>query len=206
MEQYYEQNVVNHNIDDKAKKTKVFSIAKMVCIVLAVFVLLTSMLFITDESFGFWLGIMALISLPFIGAAVVLGHLNKRNNTEYDYMLDDEDLKISEIYFRERRKLKYSIRLRTIESVGVFESEGYKKNEGKAEKKQLALVNFENEKSIIYILYNSEKGRRILFIEPDRGFMIALRRVVSAVTVFDKSIADFEKHLEEVDEDKYDLS
>lgn len=197
MEQYYEQNVVNKNIDERAKKTKTLTIAKMACLIIAVTVLSASMLFVTNSLFAPILGILALVDIPFVCAFIILGRINKRNNTEYDYVIDDDSFKISEIYFRERRKLKHTIRLRTIESVGMFDSEGYKKSESKASKKQLAIVNYDDEKSIIYILYYTEKGRRIIFIEPDRGFLMALRRSVSAITVFDKSMSDFEKVLEE---------
>ena len=193
MEQYYEQNVVNKNIDERIKKTRTLTIAKTFCTVAAIGILLTSILFVVDDSFVAWLGIL---SVTFIIAAVIIGRINKRNNTEYDYVIDDEYLKVSEIYFRERRKLKHSVRLRSVESAGMFGSEGYKKIESKAEKKILALVNYDNEKTILYLLYSTEKGRRIMFLEPDRGFMIALRRVVSAVNIFDKSMTELEKNLE----------
>ncbi len=193
MEQYYEQNVVNKNIDERIKKTRTLTIAKTFCTVAAIGILLTSILFVVDDSFVAWLGILSVTSVPFIIAAVIIGRINKRNNTEYDYVIDDEYLKVSEIYFRERRKLKHSVRLRSVESAGMFGSEGYKKIESKAEKKILALVNYDNEKTILYLLYSTEKGRRIMFLEPDRGFMIALRRVVSAVNIFDKSMTELEK-------------
>ncbi|MCI9404605.1 MAG: hypothetical protein HFJ21_06850 [Clostridia bacterium] len=196
MEQYYEQNVVNKNIDERIKKTRTLTIAKTFCTVAAIGILLTSILFVVDDSFVAWLGILSVTSVPFIIAAVIIGRINKRNNTEYDYVIDDEYLKVSEIYFRERRKLKHSVRLRSVESAGMFGSEGYKKIESKAEKKILALVNYDNEKTILYLLYSTEKGRRIMFLEPDRGFMIALRRVVSAVNIFDKSMTELEKNLE----------
>ena len=196
MEQYYEQNVVNKNIDERIKKTRTLTIAKTFCTVAAIGILLTSRLFVVDDSFVAWLGILSVTSVPFIIAAVIIGRINKRNNTEYDYVIDDEYLKVSEIYFRERRKLKHSVRLRSVESAGMFGSEGYKKIESKAEKKILALVNYDNEKTILYLLYSTEKGRRIMFLEPDRGFMIALRRVVSAVNIFDKSMTELEKNLE----------
>ncbi len=189
MDIYYEQNVVNNNIDERTKKTRTLSIAKTICWVLGVFILVSSGMQINM----FW--VFLILAVPLFVAALVIGYLNKRNNTEYDYVIDDEYIKISEIYFRQRRKQKYTIRLRLIESVGVFNSEGYKKIERAADKKFLALVNYDDEKSVIYILYGTDKGKRIVFIEPDRGFMIALRRVVSALTVFDKSIADFEKRL-----------
>ena len=196
MEQYYEQNVVNKNIDERIKKTRTLTIAKTFCTVAAIGILLTSILFVVDDSFVAWLGILSVTSVPFIIAAVIIGRINKRNNTEYDYVIDDEYLKVSEIYFRERRKLKHSVRLRSVESAGMFGSEGYKKIESKAEKKILALVNYDNEKTILYLLYSTEQGRRIMFLEPDRGFMIALRRVVSAVNIFDKSMTELEKNLE----------
>ncbi|MCM1367362.1 MAG: hypothetical protein NC184_00915 [Roseburia sp.] len=193
MELYYEQNVVNKNIDERAKKTKTLIIAKTICLFFGVSILmLFSVLWVY-----YWLIIP--LSIPFFVATFILGRINKRNNTEYDYVLDDEALKITEIYFRNTRKLKHVIKLRNIESVGVFDTEGYKKAECNASKKILALVNYENEQSIIYILYRCEKGRRLLFIEPDRGFMMTLRRGVSALTVFDKSIADFEKRMNEAD-------
>ena len=195
MEQYYEQNVVNHNIDEKIKKTKTMNIAKTACVVLAIFSLMTSLLFVTDDNFVFILMILAAVAIPFVIAAILIGHFNKRNNTEYDYFLDDDSLKVYNIYFRERRKLKHTVTLRRIESVGVFDSAGYKKADVVANKRHFALVNYEDEKSIIYILYSTPKGKEMLFIEPDRGFMIALRRVVSALTVFDGSIAEFEKKL-----------
>lgn len=199
MEQlFYEQSVKNKNIEERAKKTKTLTFFKYACIAIALFVLMTSTVFIRDDSFVFWLGILALIATPFVITAIILNRINKKNNTEYDYYIDDEYLKISEIYYRQTRKEKYVIKLRTIESVGVFESEGYRKNEGKATQKQLALVNYDDEKSIIYVLYHSPKGCKMIFIEPDRGFTIALRRAVMAVTVFDKSMHDFEKHFNEV--------
>lgn len=196
MEIYYEQNVVNKNIDERIKKTRTLTIAKTFCIILAVGVLLTSILFVVDDSFVAWLGILSLTSVPFIGAAIIIGRINKRNNTEYDYIIDDEYLKVSEIYFRERRKLKHTIRLRSVESAGLFGSDGYKRIESRADKKILALVNYDDEKTILYLLYGTDKGRRIIFLEPDRGFLIALKRVVSAVNVFDKSMTELEKNLE----------
>ncbi len=189
MDLYYEQNVVNNNIDERYKKTRTLNIARTICGVIGLFILVSSAMLIEL----FW--VFILMAVPFFAAALILGHINKRNNTEYDYVLDDERLRISEIYFRQRRKLKHTVTLRSIESVGVFESEGYKKAERTAVKKILALVNYEDEKSVVYILFNTDKGKKILFIEPDRGFMISLRRVVSAMTVFDKSIAEFEKTL-----------
>lgn len=197
MEQYYEQNVVNNNIDERIKKTKTLSIAKTACLVIALAALFTIILFITDDNFLIWLAILCVVSVPFVIAAVIIGMINKRNNIEYDYILDDEKLKVCAIYFRTRRKLKYTVPVHAIESVGVFNSEGYKRIQESAVKKDIALVNYDDEDVILYILYRTEKGKRILFIEPDRGFMIALRRVVSAVMIFDKSVSSLEKKLNE---------
>ena len=197
MELYYEQNLVNNNIDERIRKTKTFTIAKTICIIVALSVLMTSAMLVTNENFAMLLGILIAIAVPFIIAAIILGRINKRNNTEYDYTLDDEYLKITEVYFRSQRKVKHTIRLRTIESVGAFDSEGYKKADLAAQKKILALVNYDDEKAVLYILYNTDKGKRLIFLEPDRGLIIALKRAVSAVMVFDKSVADVEKYLNE---------
>ena len=84
MEMYYEQNVVNNNIDERAKKTKTLVIARSVCFMLGLFILISSAIMITF----FW--VFLLLAIPFFIAALFLGHINKRNNTEYDYVLDDE--------------------------------------------------------------------------------------------------------------------
>ncbi len=192
MELFYEQTVTNNNIDERTKRTKTLTIAKTMCFVFGLFILVSCALYLNL----FWIFILA--AIPFFVASFVLSRINKRNNTEYDYVLDDEYLKISEVYFRQTRKLKHTIRLRAVESVGVFDSEGYKKVERLATKKVLALVNYDDEKSILYMLYSTDKGKKIIFLEPDRGFMISLRRVVSAVNVFDKSISELEKRLTEL--------
>ena len=192
MELFYEQTVTNNNIDERTKRTKTLTIAKTMCFVFGLFILVSCALYLNF----FWIFILA--AIPFFVASFILSRINKRNNTESDYVLDDEYLKISEVYFRQTRKLKHTIRLRAVESVGVFDSEGYKKVERLATKKVLALVNYDDEKSILYMLYSTDKGKKIIFLEPDRGFMISLRRVVSAVNVFDKSISELEKRLTEL--------
>ncbi|MCH5154228.1 MAG: hypothetical protein J1F71_03350 [Clostridiales bacterium] len=196
MELYFEQNVTNKNVDERIKRTKLLSIAKTVCLVFAVFIIVSSAM-LGDYFFNFF-WIFLIFSAPFFVASYILGRINKRCNTEYDYVIDDEFIKISEIYYREQRKLKHTIRLRFIESVGVFDTEGYKKAERGVGKKILAIVNYEDEDSILYICYKTDKGvRKILFVEPNKGFLIALRRALStsALTVFDKSISDLEKRL-----------
>lgn len=196
MELYFEQNVTNKNVDERTKRTKALIVAKTICMVLGVFALVSSAM-LGDYFFNyFW--IFILFAIPLFVAAFILGRINRRCNTEYDYVLDDEFLRVSEIYFRDQRKLKYSVRLRLIESVGVFDTEGYKKAERGTNKKILALVNYDDEDSILYICYKTDKGlRNILFLEPNKGFMISLRRALSvtALTVFDKSVSDLEKRL-----------
>lgn len=203
MELYFEQNVTNKNVDERTKRTKTLIVAKTICMVFGVFALVSSAM-LGDYFFNyFW--IFLIFSIPLFVAAFILGRINRRCNTEYDYVLDDEFLKVSEIYFREQRKLKYSVRLRLIESVGVFDTEGYKKAERGTNKKILALVNYDDEDSILYICYKTDKGvRNILFLEPNKGFMISLRRVLSvnALTVFDKSVADLEKRLAQKEQEE----
>lgn len=196
MELYFEQNVTNKNVDERTKRTKALIIAKTICMVFGVFLIVSSAM-LGDYFFHFF-WIFLILSAPFFVATFILGRINKRGNTEYDYVIDDEFIRITEIYFRERRKLKYTVRLRFIESVGVFDTEGYKKAERGTSKKILALVNYDDEDSIVYICYKTDKGvRNILFLEPNKGFMMALRRALStsALTVFDKSISDLDKRL-----------
>lgn len=205
MEQYYEQNVTNRDIDKRSKRTKTLNIARSVCFVLGVAPLILTAMFILSEAF-FMVFVLIGVAIPFFVAAVVIGYFNKRNNTEYDYVIDNEKITVTEIYYRESRKVKYSVQLRAIESVGTFDSEKYKKLQGNAVKKNLAIVNFDDEKKIVYLYYYTEKGRKILFIEPDRGFIIALKRSVAALTVFDESMNELIKLLEEKEAQDNDLS
>ncbi|MDE6028943.1 MAG: hypothetical protein K2F90_01320 [Clostridiales bacterium] len=196
MELYFEQNVTNKNVDERTKRTKTLIVAKTICMVFGVFSIVSSAML--GDYFFYYFWIFLLFSAPFFTASYILGRINKRCNIEYDYVIDDEFLRITEIYFRERRKLKHTIRLRLIESVGVFDTEGYKKAERNTHKKILALVNYEDEDSILYICYKTDKGvRNVIFVEPNKGFIMALRRALStaALTVFDKSIPDLEKRL-----------
>lgn len=203
MELYFEQNVTNNNVDERTRRTKTLTFIKTVFLVLGVFILITSATLGNLFWQLFWVFLIA--SVPFFIVAYIVGRINKRTNTEYDYVLDDEFIKISEIYFRQQRKLKYTIRLRLVESIGVFDSEGYKKVERSANKKILALVNYDDEDSILYICYKTDKGvRNIMFLEPNRGFMIALRRALSssALTIFDKSVSDLEKRLTQKEQEE----
>lgn len=196
MELYFEQNVTNKNVDERMKRTKALIVAKTICMIIGVFAIVSSAML--GDYFFYYFWIFLLFAVPFFVATFILGRINKRCNTEYDYVLDDEFLRVTEIYFRERRKLKHSIRLRFIESVGVFDTEGYKKAERDTNKKILALVNYDDEDSVLYICYKTDKGtRNILFLEPNKGFVIALRRALStaALTIFDKSVSDLEKRL-----------
>lgn len=196
MELYFEQNVTNKNVDERTKRTKALIVAKTICMVIGVFSIVSSAML--GDYFFYYFWIFVLFAVPFFVAMFIIGRINKRCNTEYDYVIDDEFIRITEIYFRERRKLKHTIRLRFIESVGVFDTEGYKKAERNTHKKILALVNYDDEDSVLYICYKTDKGvRNILFLEPNKGFLMALRRALSgvALTVFDKSVADLEKRL-----------
>ncbi|MDE6617900.1 MAG: hypothetical protein K2K13_02605 [Clostridiales bacterium] len=203
MELYFEQNVTNKNVDERMKRTKALIVAKTICMIIGVFAIVSSAML--GDYFFYYFWVFLIISAPFFIANFILGRINKRFNTEYDYVIDDEFIRVTEIYFRERRKQKYTVRLRLIESVGVFDSEGYKKVERSANKKILALVNYDDEDSILYICYKTDKGvRNILFLEPNKAFMIALRRALSssALTVFDKSVSDLEKRLAQKEQEE----
>lgn len=197
MELYYEQNVVNNRMDESNKKTKTLNIIKTCCWVLGVMIIVSSAMMISF----FW--VFLLLAVPFFVGAFLLSRINKRYNTEYDYVLDDEKLIVSEIYFRSRRKLKHKIRLRTIESVGVFDSDGYNRVKNTVSKRITAIVNYEDEKSILYIVYNSDKGKKMIFLEPDRGFLSTLRRALPSVSIFDKSVSDLDKYLLKKEADIY---
>lgn len=189
MEQYYEQNVINREIDRISRRTRTFSILRMICFGLSIAILI----FGTAMIKVYWIFVIAVI--PSFAIGCVIGHYNKRANTEYDYVLDNEMLRIAEIYYRMRRKLKYNISLSSIESVGAYGSEGYKRNANSVKKKYLALVNFDDENAVLYIVYKTDKGRFMIFLEPDRTFMLTLRRVVSAIRLFDNSVSDLERRL-----------
>lgn len=187
MEQYYEQNVVNYGIDNISKRTRILSILRMICFGLSIAILFLGITMLN------W--ILAIAAIPSFAVGCVLGHYNKRANTEYDYVLDNEKLCIAEIYYRMRRKQKYKISLRSIESVGAYGSDGYKRAAGSVKKKHLALVNFDDEKTVLYIVYKNDKGKFMIFLEPDRTFMLTLRRVVSAIQLFDSSVSELERCL-----------
>ena len=98
MELYFEQNVTNKNVDERMKRTKTLIVAKTVCMVFGVFALISSAML--GDYFFYYFWIFLLFAMPFFIAMFIIGRINKRCNTEYDYVIDDVLILISEIYFR----------------------------------------------------------------------------------------------------------
>lgn len=207
---YYEQNLTSFDFEKLQKKNKIT--VSVSTALFGVGILLIMCCFFAIGVEGAVIIIISLIcsSIPFFGASILLNRIAKKRLTEYDYVISDTTLSVSAVYARSQRKLLYKIESPQIISVGKFGSDACVRAEKSATHRKVAVVNFNDEDAISYILYNSDKdGKKVLlFIEPSKELIINLRRSISRYEVFDESVAslhyfevhdDMQNHDEEVE-------
>lgn len=187
---FYEQNVIKRDIDERTKKTQTLTVAKTVLLMLGVLIDSSVFFLIGMETAQFFLFFFVLLgaSVPFYVVSLLLGKANKKANTEYDYSLVETRLTVSAVFFRDRRKKLYEIDTAAMISIGAFVSETYKKYDNDNVKKVFALANYDDEDAVAYLVFDTPKGRMLMFFEPDSGMIAALRRAVGRFDVFDSSI------------------
>lgn len=199
---YFEQNLISRDFETRQRKNKTNNIVSTAIFAIGI-VIIMSCVFTIGLDNG-WIIIIALIaaSLPFFAISILMNRYAKKRSTEYDYTITDTTITISAVYFRSQRKLLYKIESTQILSVGKFGSQACLRAEKSVEDKRLAVVNYDDENSIAYILYNRPKdGKKVLlFIEPSKEFMINLRRAVSRYEVFDDSVKEINYFTVEDDE------
>lgn len=200
MNLYYEQNLLNRKYDTIARKNKTSGIVRTIMLGIAFMLIMSNILVIGTE--GAWIVVLVLLgaSVPFIAVFFVITRIMKLRSTEYDYVINDNLITITAVFFRDARKVKYKINNQQISLIGQYGSDAYKRAENLASKKQYALVNYDDEQAIAFILYTDNKGEKnILFFEPSKDFISALRRAISKYEVFDSSVKDLSFHAQDTE-------
>ena len=194
MEIFYEQNVANPNIDKHKKRTVVLSVLRIVLLAIGII----AGLFLLG--FGFQivkgalttviqLGMVVLSVAPFVLTYILLGRFLRNSNTEYDYILNGDVLRIVSVVRRTKRKLSATVRIASVESIGRITGEAYDRYAASKDiKKKFALCNYDNEEKIVYIRYRSEGENFLLHIEPDDEMIASLRKSLPRMGIMDKSM------------------
>ena len=193
MDYYYEQNVNNPHIDKHLKRTKALSILRYV--VLAIGILFAYFIFFWGTaanlpSILFSLLFIALEMAPVLLVFFMIGRYLKRTNSEYDYILSGDVLRIVRVMRRSKRKLFLTIRIDAIESIGKITCEAYDRYAASKDvKKQFAFCDYENEDAIVYMYYHGEDGNCLLHFEPDDEMVATLRKSLPRFSIMDKSMS-----------------
>lgn len=184
MDIYYEKNVTNESIDKHKKRNtvlKVFKIASVVWLVLiGVFIF---------QFFG-WSGRSAVIIIielvfllaPPICSILLFTKLLANLNCEYDYYVTDEKFRIVKVINRVKRKKMLEVPLSAFVSVGSVNSENFERYA--ADKSVKIVAAYCNEENYpIYVYLNDETEKKLLILETDEKFLIALRRALNSTVI-----------------------
>ena len=119
MEIFYEQNVANPNIDKHKKRTVVLSVLRIVLLAIGIIAGLFLLGFGVQIGKGalttvIQLGMVVLSVAPFVLTYILLGRFLRNSNTEYDYILNGDVLRIVSVVRRTKRKLSATVRIASV--------------------------------------------------------------------------------------------
>ncbi len=188
-EMLYEESAVSTNAAKEEKLNKSFTIAAIVCLVLAAlyificFPVATSIL-TSDELdiLGKVFNILFWASFPilFILVAVFLLVYRRRYNVSYDYHFVEDELRISKVFNGRKRKYLRTLKCDQMLKIGSVEKDSYKRTEAGMDKKHILVMTPNDEpmkgKEFFYILYSSTTEKVLIIIEARREILEYLVR------------------------------
>lgn len=188
-EMLYEESAVSTNAAKEEKLNKGFTIAAIVCLVLAAlyificFPVATSIL-TSDELdiLGKVFNILFWASFPilFILVAVFLLVYRRRYNVSYDYHFVEDELRISKVFNGRKRKYLRTLKCDQMLKIGSVEKDSYKRTEAGMDKKHILVMTPNDEpmkgKEFFYILYSSTTEKVLIIIEARREILEYLVR------------------------------
>lgn len=184
MDIYYEKNVTNENIDKHKKRNTVLRVLKIVSIVWLILICIFVYMFFSWGGRGVVSIIVELVFLfvPPICSILLFTKLLANLNCEYDYYVTDEKFRVIKVVNRVKRKKLLEVPLTSFVSVGSVESENFERyGADKSVKIVTAYCNDENYP--IYVYLNDETERKLLVLETDDKFLIALRRALNSTVI-----------------------
>lgn len=192
MDVYFEQSLINENIDKHSKRTRTLTVIRYVCIAAIVLIVLLAITLLLDissvASFFVSLLLVLLMLSPFVVTHILLGRLIANGNLEFDYLLNGSMFRIVKVINRKKRKKLVELNVSSFESLGHISSEAYDRYAGSRDVKKLfALTDYENEDTVYYIYYTLNGNKYLLHIAPNNEMIMALRKSVGRITVLDKS-------------------
>lgn len=193
MDIYFEQSLLNENIDKHLRRTNFLGILRYVLLFLAGIIAVICFILPLDEnnikqSVIANLVILVVLCVPLVLSFFFIGKYINTSNLEYDYILNGKSFKIIKIMNRKKRKLLLDLSIDCFESLGAVRSEAYGRYTANRETKMhYAITNVKNEQDIFYIYYITEGEKHLLHFAPNHEMMISLRKCLPRITVFDKS-------------------
>lgn len=108
MDVYFEQSLINDNIDRHSKRTKTLTVIRYVCIAVIVLIVLLAITLLIDissvASFFVSLLLVLLMMAPFVLTYIFLGRMIANGNLEFDYLLNGSMFRIVKVINRKKRK------------------------------------------------------------------------------------------------------
>lgn len=194
---YYEESVSQQNVKTAKKFYIVFTVAAALCVVCAIFALISLYVFLTFTSADDVTGKQILITCAFYGvlliASIVFSVLffKKRHTfyVSYDYTFVSGDLRISKVFHQRKRKNLYALSDDRLIKIGRVGSQSYLKLKAAPENKEDILTPNEEAaegKEFFYIYAATAAGKRILVLE------CRLELIASILRYMNKNILESE--------------
>ena len=184
MNLYFEKNVINEKMKDNPAMGKRYEVFRIVIAVIMIVVclILANTLGWTDWNWLFNVALFSAIIGPCVTLILVLGRLLKKNCSEYDYIIANNEIKIIRIYNQKKRETILTVDISNIENIGFTSEEDYNVANQKAEKNYPAFCNKNDD--YLFIFGTVKSIKTILICEYDGDFIEALKKSVASYGVY----------------------
>jgi hypothetical protein len=184
MNLYFEKNVINEHTQEKPTYGKKLEIIRFI-ILLVTIIIVTFLIYYLPWSADNWLFNIALFSIvlgPAITASLFITRILKKNCSEYDYIIANNELKIIRIYNQKKRETILTFDISNIENIGFTSEEDYNVFSQKAEKNYPAFCNKNDD--YLFIFGTVKSIKTILICEYDGDLVEALKKSVASYGVY----------------------
>lgn len=115
------------------------------------------------------------ITLIFVGGAVLLFLRKDRIRTEYEYTFTNGDLDFAQVYNNQKRKSLGTMRVKNVEAFGPVNSEGFRKLINMpGMKRQNWFLNRDSE--LYYFYYQKESAKTMIVLEPSKELVEMIKK------------------------------
>lgn len=119
--------------------------------------------------------ITLIITVIFLGIAVLLFLFRDRLKTEYEYTFTNGDLDFAQVYNNQKRKSLGTMRVKNVDTFGPVDSEGFRKliNMPGVKRKNWFL---NRDADLYFFYYQKENDKNIIIFEPSEEMVEYIRK------------------------------